>query len=657
MNDRLIGIDFEYNAGDTLNDNLKLICCALGDRCYWLNDDSDKDALIHAIEYYDIHGYTFVCHCLHLAEARCFIKLGLNPMNYDWIDTWLMLVVGTNNASCVNQSILSLANATKDVLEIDIDTKEKDMCREYCINYNSENVERHKQDIMTYCLHDVSNLPKLVYGIKDKYKVNHDELYILFRSECAFANIASHGLPVNRSRLEVLLKELPKFVSEEKRKYIIEGDNITNKFYKYEPAKPAVYYKSKPDMIRFKAKEEKFTFYREVAIQNLINYLKQNGFTFPAEKNEENKKDISTITDSCTDPHGRHIDFSLDKKFLGNFVSGFPAELLKHKKLLNGIQSFVKNYEPSDRIYYETLSPFGSKTGRCQPSPKRGFIPLLSKDFYCVLEPPVGKVLFEFDYSAQETFIQACVYNDDNMLKIYQSKDPYLWLMMTLGEIPKEEFETLSKSELKEKYAERRQQIKAVQLGWSYGAGAQTLSTSAGISFEEAKNLITRLNETFAKTVNGRDEIVNDTWDVINEPDENGVIVTKRKILPPIVLSDGFRMNRVKDESPLVIGNFPIQGRGAEILRRLCINLESNPVTAGCCIATIHDAVVCECEEGKSEAVKDAVLSEMKKAAEEVLGQDGIRASLAFEIHHGQALYPDGHTKMKNLINADPVET
>ena len=96
---RKIAIDFEfYNSKEP---QLELICCVLYEldniQRYWLYDTNDRVALVHYLTENkdDIILLAYAAQ----AEARSFIALGLNPMDFTWLDLYVefRMLCNSNN--------------------------------------------------------------------------------------------------------------------------------------------------------------------------------------------------------------------------------------------------------------------------------------------------------------------------------------------------------------------------------------------------------------------------------------------------------------------------------------------------------------------------------------------------------------------------------
>src|SRR5438034_590329 len=102
------------------------------------------------------------------------------------------------------------------------------------------------------------------------------------------------------------------------------------------------------------------------------------------------------------------------------------------------------------------ISPFGSKTGRNQPSTSRFIFggPAWVRN---LIIPLIGKSLAYIDYSQQEFGIAAALASDENMIRAYRTCDPYLQFAIMAGAVPPEA--------TKENHARERELFKTCALG------------------------------------------------------------------------------------------------------------------------------------------------------------------------------------------------
>jgi DNA polymerase I len=134
------------------------------------------------------------------------------------------------------------------------------------------------------------------------------------------------------------------------------------------------------------------------------------------------------------------------------------------------------------------LGPYGSKTGRNQPSnAKYVFGP--AKWIRFLITPPPGRALIHRDYRQQEVRIAAVLSGDTALLEACESGDVYLGIAKQLGFAPADATPITHKAV--------RQMFKTVVLGIQYGLGARSLAVRTGTSLSEAYEILARLRARF----------------------------------------------------------------------------------------------------------------------------------------------------------------
>src|SRR5262249_43831296 len=125
------------------------------------------------------------------------------------------------------------------------------------------------------------------------------------------------------------------------------------------------------------------------------------------------------------------------------------------------------------------LNPFGTKTGRNNPSTNRALfgLPHTMRSF---MEPGPGMAIAQVDYGAEEIGIAAAVSGDPVLMADYRSGDPYRqFAAAALGLLKPTE--------------QQRQVYKAVVLGRIYGLGVASLARNLGIAKSQATRTIEQM--------------------------------------------------------------------------------------------------------------------------------------------------------------------
>ena len=266
------------------------------------------------------------------------------------------------------------------------------------------------------------------------------------------------------------------------------------------------------------------------------------------------------------------------------------------------------------------LSPYGSKTGRNQPSNSR-YVFGPAKWIRFLITPPPGRVLIYRDYCQQEVQIAAVVSGDDELLSACQSGDVYLGIAKLLGFAPEDA--------TPESHKAVRAMFKTVVLGIQYGLGARSLALRTGISLFEAGEILARLRARFCTFEAYAQSVV----------DHAGVTL---ELSTPF----GWVMQCPPGINPRTVRNFPIQSSGAEILHVACILAERRGIHI---VAPVHDALMAEAEIDRADEASAALDRIMRDAAGIVLRGYELRTDVQI-IRPGMRFHDDRGVEMWSTI-------
>ena len=611
---KMIAIDTEYHCNEIgLIDNVYCISCT--DKqgqtfSKWVSHTKDPNILETIIESYrtsqdddsDVK-YIFICHALEKAERRALLHLNVDVEKYNFICTWHLakMLQNTFKSGVVKDSLSYASLCAKYNLSL-IDTEHKEQMRQLCID---DKTQGHEDEIMQYCTEDTEFLIPLFLILLEQYhkRLNNSFCPIcpgMFNNaskstaiECLinlnknileFGKVADKGIRLNPERVSKIKQNAPAFRSELKRRF--------NEQY--------------PGCYRIENSKRGAVYVRDT--KKVQEYLKQSIIELKINNYPKTKTGYSTDSDilkeyfKYTDTFGEHYRQHAMQITLLNKASKVEE---------NPLDSIIDD----DKMWYESLEPMGTITGRCTPKGK--FIFGWHKSFYGLMEPPKGKWYVELDYSAEETFIQACICKDKVYHNLYASKDIYLGFVKMLGQIPDDDWNNLSTDELKDKYGTIRKQYKTVLLGLSYGMGTQKLAEKGKMSLMRAE-----------KTVNDVKRILKAST-LYKERLEFAASKAKAFSNP-----DGF----ICEYNPATakhtsFANFPFQSGGGYILRVLLHRLLKENIDV---CATIHDAVFFEVDDGDYDTI-NKVRQIMQDVVSDVLNEKEhtIRVGKPDIIKHG----------------------
>ena len=640
------------------------------------NEDSMTDILDRAAKHFDVPNPIFVNYA-YFAEWEAFSRLGVDMSAYDWVDVHLLYRILSN--SYTDKVETTLVSMCKDILNISIDSAHKEAMRELCI---TGNVTGNEAQIMSYCEEDTRHLIPALFNLEDRLNrrlaldvtmpVNCRHrgdrstpvaglIMELMESLKAFTTISHRGIPVNGDRLKSVrkgarivrdkqirefvekypgtwdfitpsTKSLDKIVSEEERLNAIKDtpfEAVMDEFKKLIESKSirtqAVLCGQYDEWYECTVKGTGGSWKRndKECRRFLLADLKSRGLLDSFPLTDTGK--LSLSKDALKDTFGKQTGtFGGDFRVLMNKITCYNGILA------DGKSDWLSAYDENDGLMrYRTLNPFSTVTWRCAPSPSNGWVFGWDKSLYSVIEPPEGKWLVELDFSSEETFIQAQVFNDPAYRELYASKDIYLYTGVLTGMIPRSDFDSMSKDDLKTKYKKQRDLLKTFTLAIGYGAGNKTLAGKTGLPLSEVEKFRRNYDKAFSRTMFVRDEL--------KKRMESGR-------LKCLWLANGLcaTLNRHKVKTsfnaPL---NYPIQGTGSVILAYVAREFERAGIRT---IATIHDAVVFEVDEGDMETIHKA-RTLMKNAADYVLnvqeGEEGMKVGEPEIVKHGEIWTPE----------------
>jgi len=523
---------------------------------------------------------------------------------------------------------------------LDVDTAHKEAMRTLILAQDSYSPEEREQ-ILDYCASDTVHLLPLLRLV---YKALHtlssgecglDQLGRLSRYSVCCGKMESNGIPIHLDKAAMLGKNY-RFADTA----LIEGIQAAYPFYTKRKT-------TKKERLSGQGPEKYVE--SKVAFES---YVKNSGLesVWPKSPAGGFKKDKDTLK-----------AFGADQVIMNFWTCKNSRNQLKYFRPV-GFDNIKKNIGSDGRIRV-LLSPFGSKTGRNQPSVRAGYLlgmstwlrPLIGKD---------GEVLQGADFSAQEIALQGWVSGDQSFLEAYASGDPYTWFSQITGVMGdglkrgKKGFlrnGVLVSDKEQGELKGIRNTFKALLLGVGFGMGNDKLAASltqakiGGLPQEEqnilARAMIERDNAELqeqAYAIRSGVRIVSGTENAHDHIPKNQKATTYKgyhkkvfkaywawrdKVLARykrdgyLILPDGFCLFTGEDRAN-TIANFLVQGMGATILR---LAVEKCLLAGLHIIAPLHDCVyiLSKPEDAKADALLLCV--KMREAVAELCGSDLIR--------------------------------
>jgi DNA polymerase I len=236
------------------------------------------------------------------------------------------------------------------------------------------------------------------------------------------------------------------------------------------------------------------------------------------------------------------------------------------------------------------LSPFGSRTGRNQPSNTK-FIFGPSSWMRSLIKPPPGWAIAYVDWSQQEFGIAAKLSGDRNMLAAYQAADPYLAFAHLAGAVPE--------NATKATHPAERAVYKVVALGVLFGMSGHGLARRTDTDDAEGRSLLKKHKTVFRTFWRWR-----------------AAALAHADLHRSISATFGWAQHVEDGYRPTSISNFPMQANGAEMMRLACIHATESGVRV---CAPVHDALLIEAPAGEIDAEVERVKASMLWASKTVL--------------------------------------
>jgi DNA polymerase family A len=229
-------------------------------------------------------------------------------------------------------------------------------------------------------------------------------------------------------------------------------------------------------------------------------------------------------------------------KLIKSMIDAYPLlkEYYEDKRMIDALKNLKLEIGSDDRNRF-WLNPFGTKTGRNNPSTNRCIfgLPHTMRSF---MKPLPGMAFAQVDVGAEEIGIAAALSRDPLLMADYRSGDPYRqFAAAALG--------ILNPTE------QQRQVYKATVLGRIYGLGTASLARNLGISRERAERIIVQMNARYPMLAAWLERVT-----------------TKAAHCVPITCTLGWSLmasGRPGEERTFL--NFPMQGNGAELMRLVIV--------------------------------------------------------------------------------------
>lgn len=557
---------------------------------WWLHNDiaAQKKLARYLAEFDCVMGYSCV------AEAKSFIALGLDPLEFEWIDLFVEYRMLTNHNDELQwgkqlvdgkvrtvskpkpkwerteedkatgfKATHSLAEATYKLTGQIRDTEHKNKMRDLIIPAPKKYSDREKKNIMEYCAEDVLFLPELwdkmrEWHIKLAPHVTGEKLMsqvkLRGRYSAHSALMENYGYPIDLEKTRNFSSKVGMILADMQRE-------INSLF---------------PDIRPFKwdKKTSKFKWDQKITQA----WIERSHDTKSWIKTDSGKLSLSLE--------------AFEKKY--SFRHDYPthifgAQMVRFLKLKQSLYGFSESGGKrksfwdsvgSDGRVRPYMNAFGAQSSRSQPG-SSGFMFLKPAWMRALVTADPGYFLAGIDYGSEEFFVSALESGDMNMIDAYLSGDPYFHTAKLAGAVPMDG--------KKEDHKPMRDLFKATVLGISY------LMTKYGLSIkltndtgrewteDDAQEQIDLFYEAYPDFKEWQEELQEDY--------SSGMAIE---------LPCGWKMFG-DNENIRSVCNVPIQGLSASVMR-LAVDLA---VKRGCKVLfTLHDAIYIEGKLGQERHIK-----------------------------------------------------
>ncbi|MDD4698650.1 MAG: DNA polymerase I [Oscillospiraceae bacterium] len=318
--------------------------------------------------------------------------------------------------------------------------------------------------------------------------------------------------------------------------------------------------------------------------------------------------------------------FSTNAEVLEGLKFEHPAveHLLEYRQLTKLKSTYCDGLTHSvdaDGRIRSTLNQTETRTGRISSTePNLQNIPVRraeGRQLRKYFKAKDGYVLCDADYSQIELRVLAHIANDTQMIDAFKNDvDIHTLTASEVFDMPIDMVTPLMRS-----------RAKAVNFGIVYGIGAFSLSKDIGVTRAEADKYIKEYLNTYAQV---KEYMVN----VVEDAKRDGHVTTifgRRRLLPELRGSNGI----MRAFGERVARNMPIQGAAADIIKIAMIKVSNRllkELPQAHIIMQVHDELIIEAPESKSELASKIVKEEMENAA-------NLRVPLIADVHCGKTWF------------------
>lgn len=301
--------------------------------------------------------------------------------------------------------------------------------------------------------------------------------------------------------------------------------------------------------------------------------------------------------------------YSTDNSVLQELAreDNLPEMILRYRMLTKLRSTYVdalpRLVHPQTGRIHTSFNQTGTATGRLSSTdPNLQNIPIRDEGgrrIRSAFIPREGSLFVSADYAQIELVILADLSGDEALRKAFQEgEDVHRRTAALIFGVATEEVSS-----------EQRRIAKTINFGVMYGMSAFRLSNELSIPRKEAESFI----QTYFGTYSGIRRFIDETVAQAERTGEVRTLLGRPRPLPDI----NNRNRTVKSGAERVAVNTPIQGTGADVVKRAMLKvsqrLEAERLRAKM-ILQVHDELILEAPEDEVETVKAILMEEMSTA-------------------------------------------
>ena len=350
---------------------------------------------------------------------------------------------------------------------------------------------------------------------------------------------------------------------------------------------------------------------------------------------------IELLTSLGFDLHDKHGKLTTDdevlSKYKGNELIDLLLDVANYKKqistygvdFLKHINQHTKRIHPDFTQLVDTSRLSCAKPNLTNIPADGDNTPHEESFRYCFVPDNEHNILYDADYSAQESVILVNNSQEKELIKFYK-ETPNADLHCYVAKLTfPEELNNLSLSDIKKFHKNLRSIAKTVEFATAYGGNALTISTKAKISLEEGERVYNQYMKAFPDLAKYFKEIgersIKQGYILISP-------LTGRKYYYPLYneyiklksefhleSNDWKRMKKIEGAMQRLAQNYPIQGQSAETIKISAILIfdyiiKNNYFGIFKLIDLVHDEILSEFPKDKLEEFSKVILGSMEKA-------------------------------------------